>query len=206
MRRPILTVVTRHMPSKRATLINRLNESLDPIRSEIQHLIVEDNECAGLRESAKKVIAQRSQVKGEYVLILDDDDTFTCPQLPVVLRRIKKYVDPNLIIVKNWMPRHGILPNPEIWESKDIMQFRVATIGMPGFILHHSMYEEFVHYMATADIRVDWQIFRAIQNANISRNFNVYWLDLLIMVQPEKLDCRGEEFEESIDTRILFKV
>lgn len=208
MNDPILTVITRHMPSKRGVLICRMNESLDPIRDQIQHLIIEDTVCSGLRGASELLVARKAEAIGEWVLILDDDDTFTCPQLPAVLRRISETINPNLIIAKHYIPLFGILPDKEHWQSKDILSFQLATIGMPGFIMRNDLFQEFIPNICDADIQVDWKLFRSIQSVWTERQFKSYWLDLLVMVQPVKLDCRDETglCLSTKDKNILFGV
>ncbi|GAG29804.1 unnamed protein product, partial [marine sediment metagenome] len=63
----ILSIVTRHMPIQRADSLRRMLTTIEPMKGQIEHIVVEDKVCSGWRQSAKLVVNARKKVTGYYV-------------------------------------------------------------------------------------------------------------------------------------------
>lgn len=204
---PILTIVTRHMPTRRKLTFRRMHESIAPMLHmyPVQHLVVEDRECKGYQHSGKLMAAAAPDVLGHYVWVLDDDDECTCAYLPSVLYRLYNNLDPDIIIVKNWMQKHGILPSKEIWNAQDINAFKPCTIGFPGFILKNEVYKTCIPAAQTVKHRIDWAVFNWVQRLAHAQKLQSCFLDLLVMRQPVKMAGKDEGIEEgSLLAKVLF--
>lgn len=210
--KPILTVVTRHMPNHRPLCLARLNESLDPMRQFIQHLVVEDKDAGGLRRSGELVVAQKEKVKGHFVWILDDDDECTCAHLPQILERAKDIVNPDVIIVRGWYQLHGILPTNKHWITKNIHEFIPpvpgttddTAIGMPGFILRNEVYQRHIDIVATVDKWLDQALLSSIQQGAKEYKYKVYYIDILVMRQAVGGGGRPEKFHDPTQVQIVY--
>ena len=193
----ILSIVTRHMPTKRKDSFKRMMATISPMQDKIQHIVIEDKVCSGWRQSAQLVVDRRKEIIGYYVWLLDDDDECTASHLPLILERVRNLYDVDIIIVKAWMQRHGIVPVPEYWDSHDIFKFVACTIGMPCFILKNELFQRHVLDMPTADRWVDWQLFSSVQNGIKKYNYKWMFLDLLVMRQATKLFGTDEKIDRN---------
>lgn len=96
-----------------------LSEQSDP---DYQHIIIEDVYQRGVEYANGQMAARDwSDVEGEYVLILDDDDLMADDLLVLKLKRHTYYSDndtpPDLFMVRMDHGQWGILP-AETWEGE----------------------------------------------------------------------------------------
>lgn len=112
---PFLTVITRHVPRRGEFLKENIRSLRDQSDPDYQHLIIEDPLEQGV-EWANGMMSKRSwdDVRGDYVLVLDDDDVMSGSD---VISRLKKTVElgADLIIVRMDHGALGILPPDELW-------------------------------------------------------------------------------------------
>jgi glycosyltransferase involved in cell wall biosynthesis len=114
--RPFLTVITRHV-QRRAELLKMNQMSLagqdDP---DYQQIVITDAEGLGVNW-ANGQMAERdwSDIKGEYVMVLDDDDILNEPEVITRLKETANYMVVDLMVMKMDHGERGVLPPDDLW-------------------------------------------------------------------------------------------
>lgn len=130
----LLTVVTR--TCDRPLLLGKNKESVemqtDPAYT---HLILEDKEARGLEFANGLLSKHKRKVKGEYVYILDDDNCLTITDLVAGLRIIVEEHKPDVIMVKSFLSRHGVMPR--FWGQRP----RLCQVDTTNFIVKRSLWK-----------------------------------------------------------------
>lgn len=105
----LLTIITRTYKRPMALSICKTSVRQQGFPDDIQHMILEDTIGIGIAESYRQ-LSQRdwSDVKGDYVYLLDDDNILT----PGVVQYLKDMssCSPALIIARADMAHMGLLP------------------------------------------------------------------------------------------------
>lgn len=114
----LLTIVTRTFNARPMGLAANITSVRKQAESgEIQHLIVEDEVGRGVAWAQENLRNEVAFVKGDYVLLLDDDDFLVDANLVYGLRR--QVLDaPEIIICKMNMGDGRILPDADHWGER----------------------------------------------------------------------------------------
>lgn len=190
--KPILSIVTRHWTA-RPESFERCRESISHFNQQkIQHFVTYDEVGLGYKKSCQLVVDCKSEVIGDYVWLLDDDDYQICDDLPEILEQIKIEHNPDIIIGR--IASHGkpcyagkIFPRDSLWNKKDLMAFKIHEAGLPLLIMKNSIFQEYIHNIALRnDHDHDWDIVEAWQRDMPQRKFKVYFLDKVLSIQRYK--------------------
>jgi hypothetical protein len=103
---PFFSVITRTMPG-RETLLARCRESVAHQYMECEHIILRDEQGVGVAGAQKMLWTVNP--KGQYVLVLDDDDYLSTPD---ALERVRQQIEetPPFVVVKVNHRELGMMP------------------------------------------------------------------------------------------------
>lgn len=201
---PILTIVTRHMPRKRKRVITRMLESIDFMKDNAQKQIIIDDKEIGHPYAASLVVKAKGEVTGDYVWLLDDDDECSCPQMIFLLQRIKKHVNPDLIMARCLLNHDNVMPEDKVWNLKNIQVIQPKQIPMPAMIMKNELYQKTIDAIQGHDSRLDWYLMERLQQVDKESPLVIYWLDVIVMRQQTKLSQRSESSRIDVSDVILF--
>ncbi len=106
---PFLTVITRHIPRRNEMMSLNIASLANQSDPDYQHLIIVDEQERGVAW-ANGMMAKRdwSDVEGDYVMILDDDDCLHEEAIELLKEAAEN--TPDLIIVRMDHGDRGVLP------------------------------------------------------------------------------------------------
>ncbi len=150
---PFLSVVTRCY--KRLNMLGKnisaLNSQDDP---DYEQLFLVDDVGYGVGYANRQLAT--AEPKGEYVLILDDDDMLINDQAITLLKEAT-LDKPDIVIFKADHDNLGILPSAAVWEKRPIY----GQIGSCDFITRRDIWEKHIHAFGV-DSAGDYAFLKAI--------------------------------------------
>jgi len=85
---------------------------------DLEHIILRDTVGVGVAEAHRLFL--NAQPRGEYVMILDDDDLIASPWFVSDLKAAARAYDPDVIVFKMHNAEFGILPDQFVWQQQPI--------------------------------------------------------------------------------------
>jgi len=122
--RPLLTIVTRHMPQRLALLEINIKSCQNMYTKDFEHVILTDMNNSGMKIAETALYAFKDQYRGKYICHLDDDDTLGNFSIVDEIIRIIKLSEsselnttpPRVIFTKVWETGwNREMPNDEYW-------------------------------------------------------------------------------------------
>jgi len=171
---PFLSVVTRYCG--RVKLLARNKKSLvtqtDP---DFEHIIINDIQRKGLYQANKSLAKNKHRVKGQYVLILDDDDYVSDRGFIKHLKNAAKQHKADILLFKMYRkPFSKTLPSKRVWGKEPIL----GEIGSCCFVVRRAIWQKHIHEFGRPRYG-DYYFIKALFDARYSR----YWIDkTMIMV------------------------
>jgi hypothetical protein len=109
-----LTVLTRTCNRPRALAANQasLRKQTDP---DYEQVLLPDPEAHGVAWANERMRNVGHLIRGEYAMVLDDDDLLTDPALIADLKGIARGMAPDVIVTRMDHGPRGILPGAEDW-------------------------------------------------------------------------------------------
>jgi glycosyltransferase involved in cell wall biosynthesis len=152
---------------------------------EVQHLVTYDRIGLGYRGSCELVVAHKGEAVGDYVWFLDDDDVLFEKNLSDIVRKIKIFDAPDIIIARVGL-RDKLIPVDALWYKRDFRILKICNVGLPNFIMKNAIFKEYIHNIALRnEYTHDYDIMKAWQRDDPERHFKVYYLDTVILKQRE---------------------
>ena len=160
-----LSVVTRcyRRPAMLEANKASLEAQTDP---DYEHIFLVDDEGAGMLEANRRLA--KANPKGEYVLVLDDDDRLADPEAIAALKEAATPDDPALVIFRADHASRGILPDSRVWQKRPAH----GHIGSCDFITRRDWWERHIHAFGApegGDYRFLWAMWMDMPT--------VVWLD-----------------------------
>ena len=110
---------------------------------DLEHLILRDTVGVGVVEAYRLLL--NVQPRGEYVMILDDDDLLTSPWFVSDLKAASRAYDPDVIVFKMQSEELGVLPDAFVWQQKPIH----GRIGGSNVAVKLHVWDECIWAIAT---------------------------------------------------------
>jgi len=139
--RPFLSIVTRCYTSQRPKSlgINRASVAAQTDQ-DLEQVFIEDVVGIGIHGANVSLAENKDRVRGEYVLILDDDDRLTYDYFIRDLKAIVKRYDPDVVISKMLWKEGRILPPDAYWEKPP----KGGRIGTNNFVVRRDVWLEYI--------------------------------------------------------------
>lgn len=166
-----LDVLTRHLPRRKLML--RANDACLKAQSnpDYKQWILTDDQGRGWQYAAMMLVDVAPKLRGEYVLILDDDDLLINAD-GICLMKEAAMTRPAAVIFRGWHGDLGILPGPNGWMRRPFL----GGIGSFDFIIRRDVFQDVVLDSATGGYTNDFAIIDGV----FAREHSVVWLDALM--------------------------
>lgn len=134
---PFLSVITRHMPA-RAELLRCNQISLEiQLEPDYEQIVMVDEAGQGWEYAQQMLVEACEQIKGKYVLILDDDDVMIDFQA-ITLMKDAAMQSPAAVIWRVKFCDLGVLPEDAYWKAAPAC----GHIGSCGFMVRADIFRE----------------------------------------------------------------
>ena len=175
---PFLEVLTRCHKRPLMLSVNRTSLLMQTCDDWMQTLLI-DNEGRGIPWATENMAAYAPSLVGDYVWILDDDDTCIMPDFVEGLRRIATEHDPDVIFVRMDHGSGRILPT-KYWGQAP----RCGEIGVSAFVVRRAIWQAHAGALVPGKYTSDYEFINSIWQAQPS----VYWWDVVASrVQKQSL-------------------
>lgn len=176
-----LEVITRTF-GKRPKMLARNLESLTvQTDSDWCRTVVVDDKERGVAWAVGNLATV--EATGEYVWVLDDDDLCCRPTLVAELKDITERIAPDVIMVKAYHAKFGMLPSRANWTSRPVL----GNVGTSCYIVRRDVWN--AHHDAwTERYDGDYWFIDALWNAKCS----VYWHPVTAAYYPQQSIGAGE--------------
>lgn len=103
-----LSIITRHLPERKRLLQLNVDSLLTQDDQDYEHIILPDPYHRGV-EWANEMLATRdwSDIHGDYVMLLDDDNMLNVPDF---ISQLKRYPEADIILWQVDIPTLGLIP------------------------------------------------------------------------------------------------
>lgn len=131
---PFLEVITRTFGKRPAMLARNLESlTLQTDSDWCRTVLVDDNE-RGVAWAVGNLATV--EATGDYVWVLDDDDLCCRPTLVAELKDITERIQPDVIMVKAYHAKFGMLPSMANWTSRPVL----GNIGTSCYIVRRDVW------------------------------------------------------------------
>lgn len=186
----ILSIITRVHP-KRAELLAKCKESvMSQTDKDFEHLFLyDDSEIGrGKKYANEMFFLKRDEIdiRGEYAMVLDDDDIMVYNDFIKDLKEIVKSEDYDMIIFKGELVGLGIVPSQQLWEKPPqgggIASFCVAV--------KKEIWDKYIEIFGKCSTAGDFHFLKKCYD----NSKKIYWFDKLI--------CKTQKTEDERRGRI----
>jgi hypothetical protein len=167
---PFLEVLTRACKRPRMLAVNQASLRNQTDRDLVQTLLVDDV-GRGINWATENMAAYAPQLVGDWVWILDDDDTCILPTLVAELKFIVADSDPDLIMVRMDHGAGRILPDDDTWHGPPVL----SHIGCSAYVVRRVIWQAHAGAMLPGEYHSDYKFISSIWAAKPS----VYWHDVI---------------------------
>jgi len=120
-------------------MLQRGKDSLiDQTDSDWEQIILVDDGARGIEYANGMLVANKEQVKGQYVYILDDDHRLIVPDFVAGIRAIVEASTPDVVMVKARKRVHGLLPRK--WGSHP----QNGSVDTANFVVRNEIWQEHI--------------------------------------------------------------
>ncbi len=175
---PFLTIITRHHVGRPLFLQSCRESLLKQTDQNFEHIILVDDVGRGMLYANKifNTMKSKTQIYGQYVLILDDDDIIIYPDFVKDLKKVisRVPVNPDIVYFKGIIyPYEKSLPDKG-WGDKPIHR----DIGSFCFVTKPYLYYKHIHNWGTQEFSGDFLYLKRV-HADPGA-VNIKWWDKVI--------------------------
>lgn len=172
----ILSIITRVHP-KRPELFAKCKESvsLQTDKDFEQLFIYDDSEKGRGREYAVKMFFLKRDeidIKGDYVMVLDDDDIMVYNNFVKDLKEITKPESYDMIIFKGELVGLGIVPSQQLWRKPP----QCGGIASFCVVVKKELWDKYIEEYGKSPMAGDFVFFKKCYD----NSKKVYWFDKLV--------------------------
>ena len=173
---PFLTIVTRHF-IKRPKLFKKCCNSVQMQKNkDFEHIIIKDEIGIGSLQANSLLYDNRKRITGDYVFILDDDNTLVSDDFAGDMKELVQKYNPDIIFIR--MLIEGILyPTPLVWKASELTNDHVDTSCV---VIRNNLWQENIIHFISVQIGDFWFI-----NTIFKTKPKIYWQD--------KIYCKAEK-------------
>lgn len=161
-----LSIVTRCHPNRPSMLEKNRASLANQTDQDFEHVLIKDEKGRGV-EWANGIL-QTAVPRGDYVLVLDDDDLLT-DNRAIEKLRAATITNPDIVVFKVHHGRLGVLPSALVWQKKRPVG---GHIGSCDFITRRDIWRQHIPAFARPS-GGDYYFLRSMWHEDI----NVVWLD-----------------------------
>ncbi len=180
--RPFLQIITRTF-GQRPTLLARCRESVALLcDADYVQTVIADDGGRGVAWANRNLSTVEAQ--GEWVWVLDDDDLCSDRELIARLRRVAAHQEPDVILVRVFHGKWGLLPPDVRWGTRPVC----GQYGGACAVVRRDVWD--VH-------RAGWESIYAADFWFVNRLWDAglrfAWLDVIAGYQPQQNNGAGDD-------------
>ena len=175
-----LSVVTRCHPNRPKYFADNAASLARQTCRDFEHVIIQDSVGRGVGWANAQL--QHANPKGDYVMVLDDDDYLTCPGAIETLKEATAE-RPEIVLFKVDHKGLGILPSAKVWKKKPVG----GHIGSCDFIVRRDVWNQHIAAFAQP-MNGDIAFLRSLWRDGI----DAVWLDSQLAAVQRISRGRGE--------------
>lgn len=180
---PFLEVITRCF--KRPEMLAHNQESLDAQTcADWEQTLLVDEVGRGVGWAQSQLYDYSSDLTGDYIWLLDDDDMCVRVTLVGELRQIAEKHDPDVIMIRMNHGLRGIHPDDEHWQQEPTLCF----IGCSAYVVRREVWQRHADAWLSASYSSDYDFISAV----FSDSPSVFWHDV-IGSQVQRISLGREE-------------
>jgi hypothetical protein len=181
---PFLEILTRTFNARPHLLrINQDSLQRQTVPDWMQTLLIDDV-GRGIDWASENLAAYAPNLVGEYVWILDDDDTCILSTLVAELKAIAAANDPDVIMLRMDHGAGRCLPGDDTWLEPPVL----GQIGCSAFVVRRAVWQAHAVAMAHGHYASDYDLIAAIWKSQPT----VYWHDVVASRVMRQSFGRGE--------------
>jgi len=172
---PYLSVITRTCRRPRQLALNIASLKAQT-HAEYEHIILVDDDGAGLEAANRRISETAGRARGEWVMVLDDDDIITEVTLIRELRHFQDFKgNPDMVAWRIWRVQ-SLAPKPCAWNLPP-KEIDVANGHMVCncFAVRRQLYDDTIHAFNRAAAG-DQSWLKAI----LAKQPNIFWWDQIV--------------------------
>jgi hypothetical protein len=147
-----------------------------------EQIMLVDNQERGIAYANRLMADSVDRIKGEYVLILDDDDLMINAEGIATLRLATKN-KPVMVIFRGWI--NGLIPSDDFW----LQPPRMGQIGVFCYILRADIFREHSQEVGRPEYHNDYLLVKSVYERH---EHDVAWKDRLICMSMRRSNERPE--------------
>lgn len=167
---PFLEILTRTYQRPRMLAVNQASLRNQTDDDWVQTLLIDDV-GRGIAWSHEHMAAYAPRLVGDYIWMLDDDDTCILPTFVAELKFIVADSAPDVIMVRMDHGAGRILPDGDTWHGPPVL----SHIGCSAYVVRRAIWQEHAGAMIPGHYTSDFYFISAIWAAKPS----VYWHDVV---------------------------
>lgn len=167
---PLLSIVTRCFKRPNALRVNIMSVARQTM-DDWEQIFIVDDEGNGMLHANQSLYHNRHRVKGDYVLILDDDDCLAYDEFVADLKDIALDSGPDIIMIKMDQILR-ILPDNAVWEKRPLF----GHIGSCCFVVERKIWQDHIELFGQPH-GGDYSFISALFAKAESNEWNIYWFD-----------------------------
>ncbi len=171
MASPFLEVLTRTFNQRPRMLACNIDSLMTQSCPDWLQTILADEEARGVAWAQENMANYSTQLQGEYIWILDDDDMCNRKTLVCELKEIAGQRDPDAIMVKMDHKERGVLPDEAHWGKPPEHGF----IGCSAYIVKRELWQAHAGAFLPGTYYSDFTFIKSIFDSEP----NVYWHDVI---------------------------
>lgn len=172
-KRPFLSIVTRHLPERKALLERNQRSVAAQTDRDLEQVLVTDDEKRGLVWADANLASAKNLIRGEYVYVLDDDDYLVDAEFVAKAKEAAREHEPGIIFVRmRRLPFWGkVLPCEATWGRPPSLGY----IGSPCFVVKRELWVEHIEAWGQP-AHGDYYFITKVYNTGCA----VVWLDRVV--------------------------
>jgi hypothetical protein len=167
---PFLEVLTRAYKRPVMLALNQASMKAQTSPDWTQTLFIDDT-GVGIGATYEALAAHSPCLRGEYIWILDDDDTCIRPELVEELKAIVKSDNPGVIVVKMDHGPLGVLPSGKYWQHSPVG----GRIGVSAVIVRRDIWQYHAPAFLPGQYHSDFRFITSLFEEQPS----IYWFDVV---------------------------
>lgn len=167
---PFISIITRHFV-RRPSMIEENKKSIEKqLDNDYEHMIIEDEIGIGVPLANGLLWRNKDRIKGDYVIILDDDNIFETDDFISDMKVIAAEHNPDVIFIKK-IANDIVFPRESSWNTGNIA---IAEIDTSCFVIKNSLWQRYISYFFNGGLCGDFTFISKIME---EPEIKVFWQD-----------------------------
>jgi len=168
---PFLSIVTRCFRRPSALALNRASVHAQS-DDDLEQIFIVDSHGMGLLAANQSLHQNRSEVRGRYVFILDDDDYLIRTDFVSKIKQVAKDYSPDVIIIKMISVGGKIIPTEDTWKKAPVF----CKIGTSCVVVKNKIWQRHIEAFGQPSAG-DYAFIKELTRKR--HGYSIRWVNLL---------------------------